>query len=175
MCLEECRKSQNKERLGQERSLEARRSVSGSWWLRGWKFPAPGFKAYLFIGQKAAARHGRFIMWHSSLDLCGTNRPKPTVLSVTQCFCTGLQDPSHHNDKWGRIETQGGAGDAGPWGKKKVGRTPDPPKGSKAAQPSHRPKDLEKSPPYQNYSAGQTRPARSQLGISVPTPRNSPY
>lgn len=175
MCLERVQeKSQNKERLGQERSLEARRTCLGPGDSEDGNSLPLGSRLICLL-----AREGSCQTWEIYNV---TFQPwslwnKQAKAHSTQCHPVLLYwapDPSHHNDKWGRIETQGGAGDAGPWGKKKVvGRTPDPRRGQ-GCTALPRPKDLEKSPPYQNYSAGQTRPARSQLGISVPTPRSSP-
>lgn len=175
MCLERVQeKSQNKERLGQERSLEARRTCLGPGDSEDGNSLPLGSRLICLL-----AREGSCQTWEIYNV---TFQPwslwnKQAKAHSTQCHPVLLYwapDPSYHNDKWGRIETQGGAGDAGLWGKKKVvGRTPDPRRGQGyTALP--RPQDLEKSPPYQNYSAGQTRPARSQLGILVPTPRSSP-
>ena len=86
--------------------------------------------------EKAAARHGRFIMWHSSPDLCGINRPKPTGLSVTQYFCPGLQifPTTMTNEAESKLRVgQGTLGCGERW---ELWEGPQAPEGGKAAQPS---------------------------------------
>lgn len=169
MCLERVQeKSQNKERLGQERSLEAR-SVSGSWAPR-MEIPAPGFKAYLFIGQRR--QHQTWEIYNVTFQPWSlwNKQAKAHSTQCHQCFCTGLQilPPQwqmrqNWNTGWGR--------DAGPMGKEeKLWEDPRPRRG-KASGHSPRPKDLEKSPcpPRTTLQApgfGQPDP---NLGFRFPT------
>ena len=148
--------------------------MSGSWCSRGWKFPNPRFKAYLLIGpEKAAARHGRFIMWHSSPDLCGINRPKPTILTVRLVLLYRAQDLFHHNGKLCRMETQGGRGELGSGERRGLWEmTLRPLKGP--AQPSLGPRAWRRPHLSRVTVLPQPRPPHPKLGISALTPRSSP-
>ena len=175
MCLERVQeKSQNKERLGQERSLEDRKACLGPGASEDGNSLPLGSRLICLLAREGSCQtreiyNVTFQPWSLWNKQAKAHR--------TQCYPVLLSwapDLSHHNDKWGRIETQGGAGDAGLWRKVRVvGRTPGPWRGQ-GCTTLPRPKGLEKSPPCQSHSADQTWPARSQLGISVPTPRSSP-